>query len=123
MACRKLKMDKKIDRATDFNLGDALLEGLHEVRDWKAGKLALEVVNIPAMPAAEVKAIRKAVASSAKVFEARFGIPAGTLNNWEQGRREPDVTARLLLRVIAAAPLVVEQAARGTPKKRTKGAV
>lgn len=116
-------MVKKIDREKNFNLGDALLEGLNEVRDWKAGSLALEVVNIPAMPAAEVKAIRKAVASSAKIFEARFGIPAGTLNNWEQGRREPDVTARLLLRVIAAAPLVVEQAARGTPKKRTRGAV
>jgi putative transcriptional regulator len=114
-------MVKKSDRATDFNLGDALLEGLQEVRDWKAGKLALEVVNIPAMAAAEV--IRKAVASSAKAFEARFGIPAGTLNNWEQGRREPDVTARLLLRVIAAAPLVVEQAARGVTRKRTRGTV
>ncbi len=116
-------MVKKIDREADFNLGDALLEGLNEVRDWKAGKLALEVVNIPAMPAAEVKAIRKSVASSAKVFEARFGIPAGTLNNWEQGRRKPDVTARLLLRVIAAAPSVVEKAALGVPKKRTKGVV
>ena len=47
-------MVKKSGRATDFNLGDALLEGLQEVRDWKAGTLALEVVNIPAMAAAEV---------------------------------------------------------------------
>lgn len=96
----------------EYNLGEALLEGLHEVRDWKAGKTALEVVHIPAMPAAQVKAIRKKVAKSAKAFEARFGIPAATMNNWEQGRREPDIAARLLLRVIDTAPDVVEQAAK-----------
>jgi putative transcriptional regulator len=80
------------------------------VRDWKRGKLALETVRVSPMPAAEVKAIRKRVAKSAKAFEARFGIPAATVNNWEQGRREPDIAARLLLRVIDAAPDVVEQA-------------
>lgn len=78
----------------EYDAGDALLEGLQEIRDWKAGKLALEAVHVPAMQAAEVKAIRKRVAKSAKAFEARFGIPAVTMNNWEQGRREPDIAAR-----------------------------
>ena len=112
----------KTTAGAEFNLGDALIESLQELRDWKAGKLALEVVNIPNMAAAEVKAIRKSAATSAKAFEARFGIPAGTVNNWEQGRREPDVTARLLLRVIAAAPEVVEMAARGHVPKKARGA-
>lgn len=92
--------------------GSGLIEGLEEALAWKRGELALEVVNISPMPPAQVKAIRKKVAKSPAVFEARFGIPAATLNNWEQGRRTPDVTARLLLRVIERDPDVVEQAAK-----------
>jgi hypothetical protein len=42
-------------QSDEYSFGDALLEGLQDVRDWKAGKLALEVVHIPAMPVAEVK--------------------------------------------------------------------
>ncbi|MCB8879582.1 helix-turn-helix domain-containing protein [Acidisoma cellulosilytica] len=64
------------------------------------------------MPPERVKAIRRKVARSAKAFEERFGIPAATLNNWEQGRREPDPAARLLLRVIEREPELVAAAAR-----------
>jgi putative transcriptional regulator len=45
-------------------------------------------------------------------FERRFGIPAATINNWEQGRRSPDPAGRLLLKVIEQAPEVVEKAAQ-----------
>jgi DNA-binding transcriptional regulator YiaG len=34
------------------------------------------------------------------------------ISHWKQGRREPDVTARLLLRVIEHAPELVEQVVR-----------
>lgn len=95
--------------ADEYNLGDALLSGLQEVRDWKRGKTALEVVRVSPMAPATVKHIRKSVAKSAREFEERFGIPAATVSNWEQGRREPDLAARLLLRVIQAAPELVER--------------
>ena len=93
----------------DYNLGDALQEGLQEALAWKRGKIALEVRNADAMPAERIRAIRKKVAKSAKEFERRFGIPAATVNNWEQGRRKPDPAGRLLLRLIEDAPDVVEQ--------------
>lgn len=89
------------------SFGEALLEGLEEARAWKRGELALETVNIDPMPASRIRAIRKKVAASPREFEARFGIPAATLNNWEQGRRKPDPAGRLLLRVIDAAPDLV----------------
>lgn len=91
--------------------GEALLEGLEEARAWKRGELALETVNIDPMPAARIRAIRKKVANSAKEFERRFGIPAATINNWEQGRRKPDPAGRLLLQTIEAAPDIVEKVA------------
>lgn len=93
------------------DLGKALEEGLNEALAWKRGELALETVNIDPMPVERIRAIRKQVAKSAKEFERRFGIPAATINNWEQGRRKPDPAGRLLLKVIEAAPDVVEKTA------------
>jgi putative transcriptional regulator len=95
--------------ADDYNLGDGLIAGMTELRDWKAGKVALEVVRVSPMAPAAIKAIRKSVAKSTREFDETFGIPATTVANWEQGRREPDLAARLLLRVIQAAPDVVER--------------
>lgn len=104
-------MPKKDDEEPSF--GEGLLEGLEEAAAWMRGEIELEVVEYPdPMPAAEIKAIRKKVARSAKDFERRFGIPAATLNNWEQGRRKPDPASRLLLRVIEAAPETVEKVAK-----------
>jgi len=46
-------------------------------------------------------------------FAERYRIPLSTLRQWEQGVREPDGAARLLLRVIEAHPdLVAAVAAR-----------
>lgn len=92
-------------------LGLALEEGLREALAWKRGEVALEVVNIDPMPAERIRAIRRKVARSARQFEQKFGIPAATMNNWEQGRRKPDPAGRLLLKVIERNPEAVEQAA------------
>lgn len=97
------------EERTEFGRG--IEEGLREALAWMRGEIALEVVNIDPMPAARIRAIRKKVAKSAKEFERRFGIPAATINNWEQGRRKPDPAGRLLLKVIDAAPDVVEKVA------------
>jgi putative transcriptional regulator len=99
--------------ADKASFGEALLESLEEARAWKRGELALETVNIDPMPPQRIRAIRRKVARSAKEFEQRFGIPAATINNWEQGRRKPDPTARLLLQTIEAAPEIVEKVAAG----------
>ncbi|MDI3309512.1 MAG: helix-turn-helix domain-containing protein [Acetobacteraceae bacterium] len=93
------------------SFAEGLREALEEVRAWKHGELALEVRIVEPMPAERIRAIRRKVARSAKEFEARFGIPAATVNNWEQGRRAPDPAARLLLKVIEQNPEAVERAA------------
>ena len=43
-------------------------------------------------------------------FADRFGIPLGTLRDWEQGRREPDTTARTLMRAISMDPDLIARA-------------
>jgi putative transcriptional regulator len=95
------------DKDTDF--GRDLIESLGEVRDHLAGKIALPTRIVEAMPAARVRQIRKAVARSTKDFERRFGVPARTLEGWEQGRHV-DATARVLLTVIEKDPDAVAAA-------------
>lgn len=94
------------------SFGTGLIEALEEVAAWKRGATAVQTVNVEPMPAARIRAIRRKVAKSAREFEARFGIPASTLSNWEQGRRVPDPAARVLLKVIEEDPEVAERAAR-----------
>ena len=94
-----------------YDLAASLREALEEVAAWKRGEIELEVVEVDPMPAERIRAIRRKVAKSARQFERRFGIPAATLSNWEQGRRKPDPTARLLLKVIEQDPEAVERAA------------
>ncbi len=53
---------------------------------------------------------RAATGLSQNAFAARFGIPAGSLRDWEQGRRAPDAAAQSYLRVIARMPDAVAKA-------------
>ncbi|WP_337875880.1 helix-turn-helix domain-containing protein [Elioraea sp.] len=57
-----------------------------------------------------VRAIRAGLGLSQSAFAARFGLPVGTVRDWEQGRAVPDQAARVLLRVIEADPNAVQRA-------------
>jgi putative transcriptional regulator len=91
----------------DPSFGESLLEGLREAAAWRRGETTLEIVDVNPMPPERVRAIRRKVSKSARDFERRFGIPAATLSNWEQGRRTPDPAAQVLLRVIERDPEAV----------------
>jgi putative transcriptional regulator len=56
------------------------------------------------------KIIRQALGMSQKEFAGHFGIPVGTLRDWEQGRAAPDQAAQSYLKVIARNPDVVRKA-------------
>lgn len=55
----------------------------------------------------DVAAIREEYALSQAKFAALLGISVRTLQNWEQGRREPQGPAKVLLRVAARHPRAV----------------
>src|SRR5215471_13995480 len=55
----------------------------------------------------DVRAVRQLYGLSQTRFAALLGISPGTLRNWEQGRRKPEGTARILLRVVAKHPEAV----------------
>ena len=59
-----------------------------------------------------VKTIRRALGMTQEGFAERYMIPLGTLRDWEQGRKAPERTAQILLRVIEREPAAVERALR-----------
>ena len=52
----------------------------------------------------DVKHIREQFQLSQAQFASMLGISIGTLRNWEQGRRNPEGAARVLLQVAARHP-------------------
>ncbi|TCS59957.1 helix-turn-helix domain-containing protein [Varunaivibrio sulfuroxidans] len=56
------------------------------------------------------RSARAATGLSQRAFSERYGIPAASLRDWEQGRRVPDSATRSYLRVIVKMPDAVAQA-------------
>ena len=52
----------------------------------------------------DVRRIRKDLGLSQSEFALLIGVSASTLQNWEQGRRQPEGPARALLRIAATHP-------------------
>jgi putative transcriptional regulator len=66
-------------------------------------------------PRPRVFVMRRALKMTQDEFAEAFGIPVGTLRDWEQGRAEPDQAARSYLRVIASNPDLVRKALARVP--------
>jgi putative transcriptional regulator len=61
----------------------------------------------------DVRALRERVGLTQSDFSAMIGVSIRTLQNWEQGRREPDGPAKALLRVVEKEPQAVLSALHG----------
>ena len=61
----------------------------------------------------DVRQVRERFGLSQVKFAALMGISVGTLRNWEQGRRKPEGSARVLLRVVAKHPEAVLDSIKG----------
>lgn len=89
------------------HLGADLVEGMKLVLAHQRGEIELEQVWPKPI---DVKAIRKQVKMSQAEFSRVYGISKRSLQEWEQGGRQPDSAARAYLTVIAKEPAVVRRA-------------
>ena len=99
-------------RAKGSRVGDDLVDAFEEMARHLRGEIELEAHDLPggAMTPAQIRAIRSKVASSTKEFERLFGIPARTMESYEQGRRSIDGAMRALLRIIDREPNAARRA-------------
>lgn len=59
---------------------------------------------------ADVKAAREGLGASQSEFALMIGVSISTLQNWEQGRRQPEGPARALLKIASKNPQAVAEA-------------
>jgi putative transcriptional regulator len=90
-------------------LGQRLIQAAREAADFAEGKSSPRMrVHEPV----DVRALRTRLGMTRARFSESFGIPERTLQDWEQGRRGPDMSSRVLLRTINRNPDLVREAAK-----------
>ena len=92
---------------SDRNLGAEILAGLDEIKQFKKGNLALRTRELSEPSAPQV--IRLKLKMSQSAFAGLMGVSVRTLQDWEQGRREPQGPAVALLRIAEQHPEVFSQ--------------
>jgi len=82
-----------------------------DAREFATGSTMGRRVHRVAVPERiDVKAIRAGLNMTQNEFAATFGFSISSVRNWEQGKREPEGPARVLLTVIAREPTAVIRA-------------
>ena len=99
-------MSKASKRLTGSELGEKLLKS---VREMKAGKAARATSIAPN----EVAAARLKSGLSQTEFAQALQISPRTLQEWEQGRREPSGAARALIQIAIRHPEVIREGLTG----------
>ena len=93
--------------------GEKLLLSAQQARDWVNGKpVRARVTYVPVPRVVDVRKLRARMKLSQTQFAAKFGFSLDSIQNWEQGHRQPEGPARTLLAVIAKDPKAVEEALR-----------
>jgi len=93
------------------NVGDEIIAGLENAIAYAEGEIRGARTHVVTVPeTVNVKAIRERSGLSQDRFADQYGFKVSALRDWEQGRRNPDRTARILLTVIARNPKAVEDA-------------
>ena len=86
------------------DIGTEIINGLEEIAAWERGEIELKTTELKLPKAGDVINIRKRMGVSSEVFATFMGVSVRTLHYWEQGRREPNASARTLLLVADKQP-------------------
>lgn len=85
-----------------IDLGEELLTSVREMKSNVRARTHQPVIS-------EIAAVRIAAGLSQTAFASLMGVSARTLQDWEQGRREPSGAARTLIKVAERHPEVLRE--------------
>lgn len=84
------------------NIGEEILQGIRDIKAGRAGR------RFTVDSYAIVRAREKSGLTQAE-FSKLLGVSVRTLQDWEQGRREPNAAARTLIKVAEKHPKVLRE--------------
>ena len=86
------------------DIGREILEGIREIKAGRTGR-RYTVESFPIVRAREKSGLSQAQ------FAALLGVSVRTLQEWEQGRREPSAAAKTLIKIAELHPRVLRRIA------------
>lgn len=86
------------------DIGLEILNGINEIRNFKEGSVTLKTTELS--EPSEPQIIRSRLKLSQSAFAGLLGVSMRTLQDWEQGRRNPQGPAIALLRIAEQHPEV-----------------
>ena len=92
---------------SDRDIYTEILDGIKEIKAYKSNKVTLKTTKLaePSPP----QVIRSELKMSQSAFAGLLGVSMRTLQDWEQGRRNPQGPAAALLRIAEQYPEVFSQ--------------
>src|ERR1700682_6678730 len=83
---------------------DKIKAGLDEAKAYLDGSANKRAYGIHVPVRVNVKKIRTRLGLSQESFAQTYGFALSAVRDWEQGRRQPERSARILLRVVEEEP-------------------
>jgi putative transcriptional regulator len=84
--------------------------GLDEAGAFLEGKADTKRFRVHVPQSVDVKKIRRRLGFSQARFAATYGFALSAVRDWEQGRRRPERSARILLKIVEKEPEAVTRA-------------
>lgn len=101
---------------------EKIAEGLTEAIAIAKGEADPATYRVHEPADIDVLKIRRALGLTREAFAMRFGLPVGTVRDWEQRKRRPEGAARVLLAVIETEPDAVTRALATVARRRARKA-
>jgi putative transcriptional regulator len=89
---------------------DKTMKGLDEARAYLDGTANKQRYRVHVPENVNVKKIRTRLGLSQETFAATYGFAVSAVRDWEQGRRRPERSARILLKIVEREPEAVSRA-------------
>ncbi len=95
--------ENEIDkRDAERDIGNELLQAIRDIKSGKTGQVSTFVIS----PIAEA---RHKVGLSQREFAKLLGVSLRTLQEWEQGRRQPSGAAKSLIMIAIRHPEILKE--------------
>jgi len=89
---------------------DKIMQGIKEAGAYLDGSADKSRYRVHVPEKIDVRKIRRRLGLSQEAFARKYGFALSAVRDWEQGRRSPERSARILLKVVDKEPEAVSRA-------------
>jgi putative transcriptional regulator len=89
---------------------DKITQGLDQARAYLDGTADKRRYRVHVPEKVDVRKIRTQLGLSQEAFATTYGFALSAVRDWEQGRRRPERSARILLKIVEKEPEAVTRA-------------